>query len=157
MSDIYAENHWKDPDPTEQPVECRNIFRAWHDITDLEMVDIHRKDFSLEKALDFLRAHNDGVYKITASKHLDELVYFLLSWFQRHLGEGATRERESSDERMLNVQVFKEAVIARVKHECYRDEYPTDAGDYKHHAELIEAEEAALKALMTTHIEGDVK
>lgn len=47
------------------------------------LVNLHRKNFTLEKALDFLRAHNDGVYKITASKHLDELVEWLLWYLQR--------------------------------------------------------------------------
>lgn len=47
------------------------------------LVDLHRKDFTKEKALDFLRAHNDGVYKITASKHLDELVVWLLHYLER--------------------------------------------------------------------------
>ena len=56
----------------EQPVECAGF-----------LADLHRKDFTLEKALDFLRAHNDGVYKITASKHLDELVEWLLAYLQR--------------------------------------------------------------------------
>lgn len=49
----------------------------------LRKVAVDRKGFTLEKALDFLRAHNDGIYKITASKHLDELVEWLLVYLQR--------------------------------------------------------------------------
>ncbi len=46
------------------------------------LVDQHSKDFTLEKAVNFLLAHNDGIYEITASKHLDELVRWLLAYLQ---------------------------------------------------------------------------
>ncbi len=62
------------------------------------LVDLHRKDFTLEKALDFLRAHNDGIYKITASKHLDELVAWLLAYLQR------PTKRESVDELIASIR-----------------------------------------------------
>lgn len=42
----------------------------------------YQKQFSRESALDYLRAHNDGVYKITASKNLDALVTWLLDELQ---------------------------------------------------------------------------
>lgn len=43
----------------------------------------HCKEFTLESALDYLRAHNDGVYKITASRNCDALVVWLLNYLQR--------------------------------------------------------------------------
>lgn len=44
--------------------------------------DERAKTFTLESALDYLRAHNDGVYKITASKNCDALVAWLLEYLQ---------------------------------------------------------------------------
>lgn len=41
------------------------------------------KTFTLESALDYLRAHKDGVYQITASKNCDALVAWLIEYLQK--------------------------------------------------------------------------
>lgn len=75
---------------TDQPVECAACKSG---LCSAHQPYIFRKGFTLEKALDFLRAHNDGIYKITASKHCDELVEWLLDYLQR------LPVRESVDDR----------------------------------------------------------
>lgn len=75
------------------------------------------KEFTLESALDYLRAHNDGVYKITASKNLDALVLWLLNYLQRPI------ERESG-KRYVEVKAFWEAYRTIDKTLCPEHEKP---------------------------------
>lgn len=79
------------------------------------------KTFTLESALDYLRAHNDGVYKITASKNCDALVRWLLNNLapqgavrvsEWHLKEAIIKENPMGD---ASAEYIAKAVILSLK------------------------------------------